>query len=202
MYFATYKFIKILKENIRIELSKYINLTEKEWLAFSKLLIIKKYKKGEFFLKEEDYCNYVGFVDKGLFNFFYLIDGVEHMRGFFSPNNFISNYPCFLLGNKSKFYIRALENSSITLIHKNNLFLLYKQIPKIQELSRNVVENLYIEISEKYESFFIKTAEERYLELINSEPDILKIVPQYMIASYLGITPEGLSRIKKRISKK
>jgi signal-transduction protein with cAMP-binding, CBS, and nucleotidyltransferase domain len=68
-----------LKENIRIELSKYINLTEKEWLAFSKLLIIKKYKKGEFFLKEEDYCNYVGFVDKGLFNFFYLIDGVEHM---------------------------------------------------------------------------------------------------------------------------
>mgnify|MGYP006084602301 FL=1 len=191
-----------MKENIRIELSKYVNLTEKEWLAFSKLLIIKKYKKGEFFLKEEDYCNYVGFVDKGLLNFFYLIDGVEHMRGFFSPNNFISNYPCFLLGNKSKFYIKALKNSSITLIHKNDLFLLYKQLPKIQELSRNVVENLYIEISEKYESFFLKTAEERYVELINSEPNIFKIVPQYMIASYLGITPEGLSRIKKRISKK
>ena len=191
-----------MKENIIIELSKYVNLTEKEWLAFSKLLIIKKYKKGEFFLKEEDYCNYVGFVDKGLLNFFYLIDGVEHMRGFFSPNNFISNYPCFLLGNKSKFYIKALKNSSITLIHKNDLFLLYKQLPKIQELSRNVVENLYIEISEKYESFFLKTAEERYLELINSEPNIIKTVPQYMIASYLGITPEGLSRIKKRISKK
>ena len=124
------------------------------------------------------------------------------MRGFFSPNKFISNYPCFLLGNKSKFYIRALENSSITLIHKNDLFLLYKQLQKIQELSRNVVENLYIEISEKYESFFLKTAEERYVELINSEPNIFKIVPQYMIASYLGITPEGLSRIKKRISKK
>ena len=189
-----------MKENIRIELSKYINLTEKEWLAFSKLLIIKKYKKGEFFLKEEDYCNYVGFVDKGLLNFFYLIDGVDHIRGFFFMNDFISNYPCFLLGNKSKFYIRALENSSITLIHKKDLFLLYKQLPKLQELSRSIVEKLYIEISEKYESFFIKTAEERYLELINSEPDILKIVPQYMIASYLGITPEGLSRIKKRKS--
>ena len=124
------------------------------------------------------------------------------MWGFFSPNNFISNYSCFLLGNKSKFYIRALENSSITLIHKNDLFLLYKQLQKIQELSRNVVESLYIEISEKYESFFLKTAEERYLELINSEPNIIKTVPQYMIASYLGITPEGLSRIKKRISKK
>ena len=95
-----------------------------------------------------------------------------------------------------------MENSSITLIHKNDLFLLYKQLQKIQELSRNVVESLYIEISEKYESFFLKTAEERYVELINSEPNIIKTVPQYMIASYLGITPEGLSRIKKRISKK
>lgn len=122
------------------------------------------------------------------------------MWGFFSPNNFISNYPCFLLGNKSKFYIRALENSSITLIHKNNLFLLYKQIPKIQELSRNVVENLYIEISEKYESFFLKTAEERYLELIINRPKVTQGIPQYMLASYIGVTPEGLSRIKKRIS--
>ena len=189
-----------MKENIKNVFSEHIKLTETELLILSESLITKHYKKGEYFIKEKDFCDYVGFVDKGLFNFFYLIDGVEHIRGFFFMNNFISNYPCFLLGDKSKFYIRALENSSITLIHKKNLFLLYKQLPKLQELSRSIVEKLYIEISEKYESFFIKTAEERYLELINSEPDILKIVPQYMIASYLGITPEGLSRIKKRKS--
>jgi CRP-like cAMP-binding protein len=189
-----------LKENIKNVFSEHIKLTETELLILSESLITKHYKKGEYFIKEKDFCDYVGFVDKGLFYFFYLIDGVEHIRGFFFMNDFISNYPCFLLGNKSKFYIRALENSSITLIHKKDLFLLYKQLPKLQELSRSIVEKLYIEISEKYESFFIKTAEERYLELINSEPDILKIVPQYMIASYLGITPEGLSRIKKRKS--
>jgi CRP-like cAMP-binding protein len=189
-----------LKENIKNAFSEHIKLTETELLILSESLITKHYKKGEYFIKEKDFCDYVGFVDKGLFNFFYLIDGVDHIRGFFFMNDFISNYPCFLLGNKSKFYIRALENSSITLIHKKDLFLLYKQLPKLQELSRSIVEKLYIEISEKYESFFIKTAEERYLELINSEPDILKIVPQYMIASYLGITPEGLSRIKKRKS--
>ena len=189
-----------MKENIKNAFSEHIKLTETELLILSESLITKHYKKGEYFIKEKDFCDYVGFVDKGLFNFFYLIDGVDHIRGFFFMNDFISNYPCFLLGNKSKFYIRALENSSITLIHKKDLFLLYKQLPKLQELSRSIVEKLYIEISEKYESFFIKTAEERYLELINSEPDILKIVPQYMIASYLGITPEGLSRIKKRKS--
>ena len=189
-----------MKENIKNAFSEHIKLTETELLILSESLITKHYKKGEYFIKEKDFCDYVGFVDKGLFNFFYLIDGVDHIRGFFFMNDFISNYPCFLLGNKSKFYIRALENSSITLIHKKDLFLLYKQLPKLQELSRSIVEKLYIEISEKYESFFIKTAEERYVELINSEPNIFKIVPQYMIASYLGITPEGLSRIKKRNS--
>ena len=189
-----------MKENIKNAFSEHIKLTETELLILSESLITKHYKKGEYFIKEKDFCDYVGFVDKGLFNFFYLIDGVDHIRGFFFMNDFISNYPCFLLGNKSKFYIKALEDSSITLIHKNDLFLLYKQLPKMQELSRSVVENLYIEISEKYESFFLKTPVERYLELITSEPNIFKIVPQYMIASYLGITPEGLSRIKKRKS--
>ena len=79
---------------------------------------------------------------------------------------------------------------------------MYKQLPKIQELSRSIVESLYIEVSEKYESFFLKTPEERYLDLLISEPKIVEKIPQYMIASYIGITPEGLSRIKNRIAKK
>ena len=191
-----------MKKNIRKAFSEYINLTETEWLVLSESLIIKHYKKDEFFIKEEEFCDYVGFIDKGLFNYFYLINGIQHIRGFFFVNNFISNYPCFLLNNKSKVYIQALEDSSVTLIHKNDLFLLYEKLPIIQKLSRNIVENLYIEVSEKYESFFLKTAEERYLELISSRPTIIQRIPQYMIASYLGITPEGLSRIRKRLAKK
>jgi CRP-like cAMP-binding protein len=106
------------------------------------------------------------------------------------------------LKNKSKFYIQALEDSSVTLIHRDALFLLYKKLPKVQELSRSIVENLYIEVSEKYESFFLKTAEERYLDLLISEPKVIEKIPQFMIASYLGVSPEGLSRIKNRIAKK
>jgi len=191
-----------LKVNIKIALFEFIDLTESEWLVFSESFIVKHYKKGEYLLKADDLCDYVGFVDKGFFTFFYLIEGVQHIRGFFFPNEFISNYSCFLLENKSKFNIQALEDSSVTLIHRDALFRSYKKLPKVQELSRNIVENLYIEVSEKYESFFLKTAEERYLELINSRPTIIQRIPQYMIASYLGITPEGLSRIRKRLAKK
>ena len=191
-----------MKVNIKIALFEFIDLTESEWLVFSESFIVKHYKKGEYLLKADDLCDYVGFIDKGFFTFFYLIEGVQHIRGFFFPNEFISNYSCFLLENKSKFNIQALEDSSVTLIHRDALFRLYEKLPKVQELSRNIVENLYIEVSEKYESFFLKTAEERYLELINSRPTIIQRIPQYMIASYLGITPEGLSRIRKRLAKK
>ena len=78
--------------------------------------------------------------------------------------------------------------------------MLYKTLPQVQILSRTIAESLYMEVSEKYESFFLKSPEERYLELINKRPNFLQRVPQYMIASYLGMTPEGLSRIRKRNS--
>ena len=191
----------MIKDNIKFALTEFLNLTEEEWFFISKSLVTRNFKKGDFFLKEIAFCDYIGFIDKGFFNFFYLIDGVQHIRGFFFPNEFISNYPCFLLENKSKFYIQALEDSSVTLIQREALFLVYEKFPKIKELSRNTVESLYIEVSEKYESFFLKTAEERYLELISTGPKFIQRIPQYMIASYLGITPEALSRIRKRLAK-
>lgn len=186
-------------ENFKTEIFKLADFTETEWLFFSESLEIKTYEKGDFFIKEDEFCDYVGFINKGFFNFFYLIEGVQHIRGFFFSNEFISNYPCFLLKNRSKFYVQALEDSSVTLIHRDALFLLYKKLPKIQKLSRNIVEGLYIEVSEKFEAFFLKTAEERYLDLIKSGPKVTEKIPQYMIASYLGVTPEGFSRIKKRM---
>jgi CRP-like cAMP-binding protein len=191
-----------LQENIRTAFSKFTNFTDTEWLDFSECFKTKHYKKGEYFIKEQAHCNYVGFIVKGLFNYYYLIDGVQHTRQFFFAHNFISDYSSFLLSRKSKAYIQALEDSSVILIHKNDLAIHYEKIPKIQKLGRKMAEYLYIIVSEKYESFLLKTAEERYLELIKSRPKVIKHIPQYMIASYLGITPEGLSRIRKRIAKK
>ena len=188
-------------DKFRILVRELIDLEEAELLALSESVKTRQYKKGEVFLKEGDHCNYIGFLNKGCFKFYYLNDGVPLVRGFFFPNEFISNYPCFLLENKSKFYIQALEDSSVTLIQREALFLIYEKFPKIKELSRNTVESLYIEVSEKYESFFLKTAEERYLELISTGPKFIQRIPQYMIASYLGITPEALSRIRKRLAK-
>lgn len=187
-------------DKFQIAVRELIDLEDVELLALSKSVKTRQYKKGEIFLKEGDHCNYIGFLNKGCFNFYYMKDGVQLIRGFFFPNEFISNYPCFLLKDKSRFEIKAVADSSVTLIHRDNLLLLTKEFPKFQELKRIIVESLYIEISDKFESFFCKTAEERYLDFIKDECEQKKRIPQYVIASYLGITPEGLSRIKKRTS--
>ena len=76
-----------MNNNIKDVVSNSVILTEEEWLVLSASLVTKQYKKGDYLLKENDYCNHVGFVDKGFFNFYYLIGGVEHIRGFFSPMN-------------------------------------------------------------------------------------------------------------------
>ena len=191
-----------MNKNIETEFSKMVNLTKNELLVISGFFKTKHYKKGEYFLEEGKLCDYIGFVDKGLFNYFYNDNGVQHTRGFFFPNNFISDYSSFLKNKKSKAFIQALEDCSVTLLHKEDVNTLYEKLPKFYELSNNIVQELYLDVSEKYESFLIKSAEERYLELINNRPSLSQKIPQYMLASYIGVTPEGLSRIKKRISKR
>jgi len=189
-----------MNENFKKVVSEFIDFNEAEWLLFSESMIIKHYKKGEYFLEEGNPCNHVGFTIKGILGYYYLINGVEHMRGFYFPNDFFSNYKCFLLNNKSTAYIQALEDCSVILIHKDEINMLNDKIPTFHKLSQNMLEKIYISLSEKFELFFLKTAKERYFKLISERPKLIQKIPQYMIASYLGITPEGLSRIKKRTS--
>ena len=190
-----------MNNNLVLELSKMADLTKSDLSIISPFFKTKHYKKGEYFLEEGRFCKYVGFVNEGLFNFFYLDNGVQRTRGFFFPNSFISNYSCFLENNKSKTFIQAMEDCTVTILHKDDISFLYETLPKFYELSNSILQDLYLDVSKKYESFLIDSAQDRYLELIKSRPMLIKKIPQYMIASYIGVTPEALSRIKKRILK-
>lgn len=191
-----------MEENTRNIISNFIKFTDSEWLVFSKDLIKKKINKGEFLIEEGEYCNYVALIDEGLLSYYYLVEGKKYIRGFFFANDFISNYTSFLSNQKSKAYIQALENSSMTLIHKDKLFQLYQKDSKFLQLGRMLTEHLFMLISEKHEALLLKSPEERYLSLIEKRPNVIQNIPQYMIASYLGITPEALSRIRKRLTRK
>ena len=191
-----------LEENTRNTISNFIKFTDSEWLVISKDLIEKKIDKGEFLIKEGEYCNYIAFIDEGLLSYYYLVEGKKHIRGFFFANDFISSYTSFLSDEKSKAYIQALENTSMMLIHKDKLSQLYQKNSKFLQLGRMLTEHLFMLVSEKYEDLLLKSSEERYLDLIENRPNVIQNIPQYMIASYLGITPEALSRIRKRLTRK
>tara|TARA_B110000967_G_C18635817_1_gene435983 strand:+ start:11 stop:592 length:582 start_codon:yes stop_codon:yes gene_type:complete len=191
-----------LEENTRNTISNFIKFTDSEWLVISKDLIEKKIDKGEFLIKEGEYCNYIAFIDEGLLSYYYLVEGKKHIRGFFFANDFISSYTSFLSDEKSKAYIQALENTSMMLIHKDKLSQLYQKNSKFLQLGRMLTEHLFMLLSEKYEALLLKSPEERYLSLIENRPNVIQNIPQYMIASYLGITPEALSRIRKRLTRK
>ena len=187
---------------MRLAISNFIEFADSEWLEFSEDFVEKKIDKGDFLITERDYCNYVGFIDQGLLNYYYLVDGKKYIRGFFFDNDFISSYTSFLLNEKAKGYIQAVENTSITLIHKTKIYQLYEKTSKFQQLGRMLTEHLFILVSEKYEDLLLKSPEERYLNLIENKPNVIQSIPQYMIASWLGITPEALSRIRKRLTRK
>tara|TARA_B100000767_G_scaffold97041_1_gene93150 strand:+ start:239 stop:814 length:576 start_codon:yes stop_codon:yes gene_type:complete len=191
-----------LEKNIRNAISNLIKFTDSEWLVISKDFIEKKIEKGDFLIEEGEYCNYVGFIDQGLLSYYYLVDGKKYIRGFFFDNDFISSYTSFLTNEKSKSYIEALENTSITLIHKDKLSQLYQKNSKFQQLGRMFTELLFMLVSEKYEDLLLKSPEERYLNLIENRSNVIQSIPQYLIASWLGITPEALSRIRKRLTRK
>ena len=191
-----------MEKNIRNAISNLIKFTDSEWLVISKDFIEKKIEKGDFLIEEGEYCNYVGFIDQGLLSYYYLVDGKKYIRGFFFDNDFISSYTSFLTNEKSKSYIEALENTSIKLIHKDKLSQLYQKNSKFQQLGRMFTELLFMLVSEKYEDLLLKSPEERYLNLIENRSNVIQSIPQYLIASWLGITPEALSRIRKRLTRK
>ncbi|MEO1487096.1 MAG: Crp/Fnr family transcriptional regulator [Bacteroidota bacterium] len=188
-------------ENIKKAFERFTTLDEVEWKEIFHIMKPKEFKNGEFFIKEGQTCKYVGFVSSGLFRYYYQTDGQQLTRQFFFENNFMANYQSYITGGSSIAYIEALENSEVILIPREDLFRLFETSMNFQRLGRKVAEFLFMIMSAKYESFLLQSAEERYLSLIKNRPKVIKNIPQYMIASYLGITPEGFSRIRKRIVK-
>jgi len=184
---------------LRKAFDRFVVLEDDEWEKFKEVIIIRVFRKGEYFVKESETCKYVGFIDKGLFRYYYQIDGQQYTRQFFFHNNFMANYESYITNETSNAWIEALEDATVFLIPRDSLFELYTQSLNFQKLGRKVAEYLFLTVSTKYKSFLLETAEERYLDLIKNRPKVIQNIPQYMIASYLGITPEGLSRIRKRL---
>ena len=180
--------------------SKYISLTEEETELFISLLKPKFLAKGEFLLSEGEICKYDTFIAKGCLISYYIDEnGLEHVIDFLIEEWWANDLYSLFTQTISKSYIKAIENSQVLQISKNNLEILFKKIPKFERFFRILYQKAYIAQRDQINLALSLEAEERYLLFIQKKPYAEKRFLQKDIASYLGITTQFLSALKKKL---
>jgi len=160
-------------------------------------------EKGEFLLKEGEICRHSFFVEKGLLRY-YSIDAKsrEHIIQFAPEGWFVSDRESVYFNQPSQYFIQGLEESRIIALDENFVIELAKQDPSFSEFNNRLLHNHIRHLQRRINMLLGATAEERYLDFIKIYPDILLRIPQTMVASYLGIAPESLSRVRKDLAHK
>jgi CRP-like cAMP-binding protein len=183
-------------------ISKTIELSESDKRVLRNNYLVKKLKKRQFFLQEGDVCKYAGFITRGCLKT-YTIDknGDEHVFQIAIEGWWVSDMYSHLTGEPATFTIEALEDCELLILDLEARETIFKQIPNYERFHRILLERNYVATQRRVNSMLSSSAEERYLAFINKYPQIVQRVPQLVIASYLGIAPESLSRIRKHLSK-
>ena len=179
---------------------KHIFLTTEEIDFFTSLLRSRSLVSGEFLLREGEVSKYETFVTKGCLKTYYLDDnGFEHIIDFSIEEWWANDLYSFFTGTSSNSNIKAMVATDILQISKNNLEILYQKIPKFERFFRILFQNAYITQRNQINSILSASAEERYMLFLQKKPYAEKRFSQKDIASYLGITPQFLSAMKKKI---
>lgn len=185
---------------IRTYFERFVVLSDEEWEAMAAAFERKKYAKGDLVLGEGDVCDFIAFIERGLFRFYHLKDGNEKVTAFWFEGDFLSNYRSFLSGQGSNHFIETMADGVVWKLRRYQLERLYEQYPNLDRLGRFMAEQLYVMVAGRLDSFLHDTPEERYRALLQKGSRLIQDIPQYMLASYLGVSAESLSRIRKRIA--
>jgi len=188
---------------LRQHIEKRVQLTDEEFNICTKFFIPKKLKKHQFLLNEGDVCRYLGFVNSGCLRQ-YSIDnkGTEHIIQFAIEDWWVSDLQSFLSGFPATYNIDVLQDSEVLLLGKSLRDELLEACPKMERFFRLLIEANHVATNQRIADSLSASAEERYLKFIKTYPKLFEQVPQNHIASYLGITPQSLSRIRKELTQK
>jgi CRP-like cAMP-binding protein len=183
--------------------NKKVALTTEEEAQIKNYLTPKKLRKKQYLLQEGDICKTIAFIEKGALRAYSVDDNAnEHIIQFGLEGWIISDLYSFLTGEPATYNIDAIEDAELVLINKSAHEELLQKVPKYETFTRMNITGAYLAMQRRLTSIISSTLEERYANFIALYPNIVQRVPQHMIASYMGLTPETLSRIRRRISSK
>jgi len=181
-------------------MSSFIRLTDEEKQGIMEAFPIKTYLKGTFLLKEGQIAKDAYFVIAGCIREYSMEDGEEKTTNFYTEFQSAGNFDSIANNSPSKYFFICTEDCSLAIINAEKENALYKKFPHFGEVCRVEMEKMLGASQNEFSTFKNASPKERYLNLLKNRPNLIQRVPQYHLASYLGIKPETLSRIRKRIT--
>lgn len=183
-------------------LNAIVTIDEHHWNEISKLAEIRHFKRNEYFLKKGDACTIIGFIKKGSFRFVMHNDGNERTFDIATENDFVSDYYGILKSSPASFDIISNQKSEVICLPTADVLKLFDTDMVYQKIGRTVAENEFCLQHKRLISMMYDSPQKRYEDLLEKHSDKISNLPQHLLANYLGVTKETLSRIRSRIVKK
>ncbi len=190
-----------MNHNLTDYFSKFVSLTPEETGFIRDNIPVQKMGKDAFLLKQGEVSKAFYFIIKGCVRLYYVVDGEEKTAFFYMENEFVSSYESFTRQVPASHNLQCIETCELAVISFENAHLLLKRYPKFEFLARMMMEEELMVYQDIIASFITLTPSQRYLKLCEKKPALLQRIPQYHLASFLGVRPESLSRIRKRLAK-
>lgn len=187
-------------EQIRKYFDKTFKLTDQDWQIFSSKLTKQDFPKKHTLLKAGQIENNLSFIEAGIVRFYIPKEENDLTFAFSFNNSFVSGYNSFLTRRPSLYYVETLAKTTLWQLTYEDLQEVYEETKIGNAIGRKASEELFLKKSKRELSLLNETAEQRYLNLFTEQPELIKEIPLKYIASYIGITPQALSRIRKSIS--
>lgn len=182
-------------------ISKYVSLTEDEKNAIVSLDIFRSVKKGTTLLEAGQKSKDSYFILNGCIRTYYVLDGEEKTTAFYTEMDALTP-PCVISKTPSEYYISCIEDTILTVSNSDMEAEINGRFPKFETLCRILSEELLAKQRIDFDEFKTSSPEQRYLNLLQKRPELIQRVPQHQLASYLGIKPQSLSRLRSRILEK
>ncbi|WP_134088881.1 Crp/Fnr family transcriptional regulator [Olivibacter sp. XZL3] len=183
-------------------IKEQISISERDIAIIESLFHRKTFKKGERLLSEGEICRYIIFIESGLVRYYINNDGTEQTHYFNKNGEFVCDYMSFLPQTPSNVNIQALEDTVVYRISAEGIQQFYREVAGGEKFGRTAIEQVFVNVMKQIVSLYTDTPDNRYLKFLSNYPDLVQRIPQYYIASYVGVKAPSLSRIRKRIAAK
>lgn len=183
-------------------LSKFPSISQEERESIAAQIPVHTFPRGSILLRAGEVCTACYFVLKGCIREYMLLDGEEKTTAFFTEEQAVVVFSSYSDQVPSDRFLSCVEDATVMVGEFSREQLMYRQFPALEAITRKIIEQDYGKTRDSFAMFMTSSPEERYIHLLKTRPELAQRVPQHQLASFLGITPESLSRIRKRLATK